>query len=76
VCLVSPVLPLRAGENTKIGGLALNTLKKLKGAKLRFPCLSIVLAKQIGRGPILPNSNWCIFGIGKSEGVNVIMWQS
>jgi hypothetical protein len=27
-------LPERAGENIKIGGFALNTLKKLKGAKL------------------------------------------
>jgi hypothetical protein len=41
---------LRAGEKTNIGGLALNTLKKLKGDKLGFPISSIVLAKAIGLG--------------------------
>jgi hypothetical protein len=55
VSFVVPVLPLRAGENIAIGGLAENTLKKLKGAKLGLPFLSIVLAKQIGRGPTAPN---------------------
>jgi hypothetical protein len=44
-------LILLAGENTSIGGLALNTLKKLKGDKLGIPFVPIVLAKAIGRGP-------------------------
>jgi hypothetical protein len=34
-----------------MGGLALNTLKKLKGDKLGTPLLSIVLAKAMGLGP-------------------------
>jgi len=55
VFLVSPVLPLRAGEKIRIGGLALNTLKKLNGAKFKFPSLSMVLAKAIGLGPTAPN---------------------
>ena len=38
-----------------IGGLALKTLKKLKGAKLGLPSLSIVLAKAIGRGATAPS---------------------
>ena len=40
----------RAGEKTKIGGLALKTLKKLNGDKLGFPFLSTVLANAIGLG--------------------------
>ena len=55
VFLVWPVRPLRAGEKTAIGGLALNTLKKLKGAKFVFPSASIVEAKAIGLGPTAPN---------------------
>jgi hypothetical protein len=43
-------LTRRAGEKTKIGGLELNTLKKLNGDKLGFPFLSIVLAKAMGLG--------------------------
>jgi hypothetical protein len=43
-------LTLLAGEKTKIGGLELNTLKKLNGDKLGFPLASIVLAKAIGLG--------------------------
>jgi hypothetical protein len=58
-------LPDRAGEKIKIGGFALKTLKKLNGAKLWFPCKSIVDAKAIGRGPIAPNKYWCNFGIGR-----------
>jgi len=38
-----------------IGGFALKALKKLNGLKLGFPFLSIVLAKAIGRGPMLPS---------------------
>lgn len=49
------VRPDRAGEKIKIGGLALNTLKKLKGAKFGFPFSSMVDAKAIGRGPIDPS---------------------
>ena len=48
-------LPLRAGEKINIGGLALNTLKKLKGAKFGTPFSSIVEANAIGRGPIAPS---------------------
>jgi hypothetical protein len=40
------------GEKTTIGGLVENKLKKLKGLRLTDPDLSIVEAKQIGRGPI------------------------
>jgi hypothetical protein len=38
------------GEKMTMGGLDENKLKKLKGLRLIFPFLSIVLAKQIGRG--------------------------
>jgi hypothetical protein len=48
-------LPERAGEKIKIGGLALNTLKKLKGAKFGTPSSFTVEAKAIGLGPIAPN---------------------
>jgi hypothetical protein len=36
-------------KKTKIGGFALNTLKKLKGDK--FPSASTVLANAMGLGP-------------------------
>ncbi len=55
VCLVVLSLTLRAGEKIKIGGLALNTLKKLNGDKFGLPSLSFVLAKAIGLGPTAPN---------------------
>jgi hypothetical protein len=42
---------LLAGEKIRIGGLALNTLKKLKGDKFGIPSTPIVLAKAIGLGP-------------------------
>jgi hypothetical protein len=58
VSFVVFALPERAGEKIKIGGLALKTLKKLKGAKFGFPSISIVEAKAIGRGPIAPNKYW------------------
>ena len=48
--LVVLSLPLREGENITIGGLIEKILKKLKGLRLMLPFLSIVLAKQIGRG--------------------------
>ena len=57
--LLWPVRPDLAGENTRIGGLALKTLKKLKGAKLALPCASSVEANAIGRGPMAPNKSWC-----------------
>jgi hypothetical protein len=41
---------LLAGEKTIIGGLALNTLKKLNGLRLARPEASMVLAKAIGLG--------------------------
>ena len=50
----------RAGEKIKIGGLALKTLKKLKGLKFTFPLESIVLAKAIGLGATAANSILCI----------------
>ena len=46
MCLGSLVRPLKAGEKMAIGGFALNTLKKLNGAKFLLPFKSIVLAKQ------------------------------
>ena len=55
VCLVVLSLPLRTGENTTTGGLELNTLKKLYGARLGLPSASRVLANAIGRGPIAPD---------------------
>jgi hypothetical protein len=55
VSFVVLFLPDRAGENIITGGLALNTLKKLKGAKFGFPASSKVEAKAIGLGPTAPN---------------------
>jgi len=48
-------LTLLDGENISMGGLLPNTLKKLKGDKLGFPSLSIVLAKHIGLGATDPS---------------------
>jgi hypothetical protein len=45
-------LILLEGEKTTMGGVVENKLKKLKGVRLTFPFLSIVEAKQIGRGAI------------------------
>ena len=50
VCFVVLSLTRRAGEKITIGGLEENKLKKLKGDKFTLPALSIVDAKQIGRG--------------------------
>ena len=55
VCLVVLSLTRLAGEKIAMGGLALNTLKKLYGLKLGVPSSSMVLAKAIGRGPTEPN---------------------
>jgi hypothetical protein len=41
----------------RIGGFALNTLKKLKGAKFGCPASFTVEAKAIGLGPIDPSNN-------------------
>jgi hypothetical protein len=48
-----------------IGGLALNTLKKLKGARLGLPSASIVLAKAMGRGQLRPTKGreTCLFQV-------------
>ena len=54
VCLIVLSRTRRDGEKTKIGGLALNRLKKLNGDKFGFPFSSTVLAKAIGRGPTEP----------------------
>ena len=56
-----------------MGGFALNTLKKLKGARFGFPSASKVLTKAIGRGAIALSNNPCSFGVSISEGVNVFM---
>jgi hypothetical protein len=45
------------GAKIKIGGFALNTLKKLNGARLGTPLESTVLAKQMGRGATDPIRN-------------------
>jgi len=45
-------LTLLAGEKTTIGGFEENILKKLNGLKFTLPSLSIVDAKQTGRGAI------------------------
>jgi hypothetical protein len=52
-------LTLLAGEKIIIGGLALNTLKKLNGERFTFPELSMVLAKAIGLGDTAPNKYPC-----------------
>jgi hypothetical protein len=54
VCFVVLSRMRRAGEKTSMGGLELKTLKKLKGDKLGFPFLLIVLAKAMGRGAMAP----------------------
>jgi hypothetical protein len=46
----SLVRPLREGEKIKVLGLTPKALKQLKGDKLAFPRLSMVLAKAIGLG--------------------------
>jgi hypothetical protein len=55
VSLVVLLLPDLAGEKIIMGGFALNTLKKLNGAKFGLPSSSIVEAKAIGLGPTAPN---------------------
>lgn len=67
VCLVLLSRTLREGENIKMGGLELNTLKKLKGDKLGLPFPSTVLAKAMGLGPTAPNKYPCNVAVGTSE---------
>jgi hypothetical protein len=72
VFLSAPVRPERLGANINIGGLALNTLKKLNGAKFGFPFASIVDAKAIGRGATALNSKPCKRAVDISDGFNDI----
>ena len=53
----------------RTGGLALNTLKKLKGDRLGVPSASTVLANAIGLGPTAPSKYPCNLGVGRSDGV-------
>jgi hypothetical protein len=69
VCLVVFPLTRLAGEKMAIGGLALNTLKKLNGAKFGLPCSSMVLTNAIGRGATALNNSPCNCGVSISEGV-------
>jgi hypothetical protein len=47
------IIPDSPGGRTTMGGLEENKLKKLKGLRLTLPALSIVDAKQIGRGAMI-----------------------
>ena len=53
-----------AGEKTTIGGLEENKLKNENGLRFTFPALSIVEARQIGRGAMACCSQFwrCIGG--------------
>lgn len=66
VCLVVLFRTRLAGEKIMIGGLALNTLKKLKGDRLGLPSASMVLAKAIGLGATALNNNPCNFPVETS----------
>src|SRR6476469_81186 len=48
-----------AGEKTNVGGLELNTLKKLNGLRLTSPAAEMVRTKAMGRGATAPSINWC-----------------
>ena len=52
VCFVVLFLTRRDGEKMTMGGFEEKRLKKLKGLRFTLPSLSIVDAKQIGRGAI------------------------
>jgi len=73
VCLVVLFLTRRAGENIIIGGLALKTLKKLKGDKLGRPSASIVLANAIGLGATELNNKPCNLPVGRTLGSNDVI---
>ena len=55
VCFVVLSRTLLAGEKISIGGLALKTLKKLKGDKFGLPSASMVLARAMGLGATVDN---------------------
>ena len=63
----------RAGEKIRIGGLALKTLKKLKGLRFTLPALSTVLAKAIGLGAIEPSRIPCNSGTEIDLGSMVLL---
>jgi hypothetical protein len=65
-------LTRRAGENINVTGLLPNTLKKLNGDKLALPSLSMVEAKQIGRGETEPKRYACSCAVLIEPGVIVI----
>jgi hypothetical protein len=48
----------RVGENTTTGGLPLNALKKLNGARFTTPAGDTVVTHAIGRGVTMPVSRW------------------
>src|ERR1700730_2113881 len=63
VCLMVLLRTRREGEKITMGGVEENRLKKLKGLRFTFPALSIVLAKQIGRGAMAYCRYWCRVGV-------------
>src|SRR5580658_3350049 len=69
VFFVCSVLPERAGEKISVGGLEPNTLKKLNGARLILPALSMVLTKAMGRGATALNKYSCNLWPGTSPGL-------
>ena len=73
VCLVVFPLTRLAGEKMAIGGFALKTLKKLKGAKLGFPSAFMVLTNVMGRGATALNNSPCNCGVSISDGVKLLM---
>lgn len=73
VSLGAPVRPLYAGENTAMGGLEENKLKKLKGERLGSPLLLMVLAKQMGRGAMAFCRYFCRTGTVRSLGLMLNM---
>jgi len=52
----------------RIGGLLLNILKKLKGARLAWSFSSTVETQAMGRGPIAPKRRPCLSLILNSLG--------
>jgi hypothetical protein len=66
-------LTLREGEKIKMGGLALNKLKKLNGDKLGLPSASTVLARAIGLGPMDPCKYPCNSAVDISFGITVFI---
>src|SRR5918993_5880303 len=66
VCFVLPSLRRLTGEKIITGGFEENKLKKLNGLRLTFPALSIVDAKQTGRGATTCCKKYC-FSAGLSS---------